>query len=74
MQSQSEEQQAQVHQQVEQQRLEVRSARFDFFKKALQQDQLQLATVQQAPFKLQASNGGLKLFGENNKQFLVKMQ
>lgn len=54
MQSQNEEKQAQVHQQVEQQRLEVRSARFDFFKKALQQDQLQLATVQQAPFKLQA--------------------
>ena len=43
-----------VHGEVEQQRLEVRSARFDFFKKALQQDQLKLVTVEAAPSKLAA--------------------
>lgn len=39
---------------VEQQRLEVRHAKFDFLKKALKRDQLQLTRVQAAPAKLAA--------------------
>ena len=54
MQAEIESKQAKVHGEVEQQRLEVRSARFDFFKKALKQDQLLLSTVEQAPTKLAA--------------------
>ena len=54
MQAEIESKQAKVHVEVEQQRLEVRSARFDFFKKALKQDQLLLSTVEQAPSKLAA--------------------
>ena len=39
---------------VEQQRLEVRHAKFDFLKKALKRDQLQLTRIQAAPAKLSA--------------------
>lgn len=45
---------AAVHCEVEQQRLEVRSARWEFFRKALGQDQSQLQLVQSAPAKLAA--------------------
>lgn len=45
---------AKVHCEVEQQRLEVRSARWDFFRKALSQDQSQLVLVQAAPAKIAA--------------------
>eukprot|EP00435_Cladocopium_sp_Y103_P061906 s492_g23.t1 len=54
MQVEIESKQAKVHGEVEQQRLEVRSARFEFFKKALKQDQLKLSTVEAAPSKLAA--------------------